>query len=1535
MLLEDQRFIHEDLERLEQGISDRILDEPRTARERLNRDHQIASFLNRIHDQSQRLLDIYKDADGTREKEIQSITTGDPLKEFYTRFTEIKDFHRRYPNEPVENLEKAYRLRDGEGSSSFVENMFTGEEAYGRFFDLTQLHEEYLNLPGVKRLTYLTYLDIFDKFLQPDLPLKRSSKLTDKYFQYVGNLAKYLEDFIARIRPLEPLESLFAKYDEDFNKLWDANQVPGWEPESAKPKTEGTGEGIWCPDCEKEFKNENVYKAHLKGKKHIKNAQARMAKGSTAEENNGLANRLKERAVAEREHRVRSLAETLSQERQATRVNVERKQGMTERERQMELEALFADESAAAIGSRPDDESDEEGDDKLYNPLKLPLAWDGKPIPYWLYKLHGLGVEFTCEICGNYVYMGRRAFDKHFSEARHIYGLRCLGITSQTGLFREITKIDEALRLWEKLEKDRKREKENRENVVQMEDAEGNVMPERIYQEFPRLLRVIVNSPIGRSWYGWSTPHLARILGTCGRVSLMMVREFANVRGFEFSHICDLFDELEHSRLLKTTTTGRAKDLESTTIRKWFNQHRTKIFAPATDKYALLSCLLPVRRPDRVLGLGLASLSRIIGRCLLLGSTRFQQLSRYKERGNGDFGHCLEGVLCQTEEGRESSGVTVEELNDALDQIGSSNRFSSSELRSETRSAVDIDRTLGAILRKVNGREGKWFIRIILKDPITDLVPDLVVLQHFHFLFPHILAVRGSLQKAVQMLEIDPFNTFPSCPEAQSRKALCRLAVPYLTPVVGCKVGRPDFLKARSIEHCLSMVGRKTATVERKYDGEYFQVHVGTLGSGQDSITIFSKSGKDSTSDRIGIHDLVKRSLRLDCDGHHISNCILEGELLVWSDQEKDILPFHHIRKHVTRRGLHLGAENDSQPGPGEHLYIVFFDILLLNNQNCLALPFRERRDLLSSSVHCIPGISALAEHCDIDFSRNDASDELRNCFARAIAHRWEGLVLKRLDDFYHCSSQHNGQQRVGSWIKLKKDYITGLGDTADFAIVGAAYDAMSVPPRNKIVPNLRWTTFLVGCLECIQNDSRPVFRIVSSLDHHNLPADVLRTLNTQGQFIACNADRNELPFLLRYDQHCIKKADVIFRHAFVVEMYGAGFEKPHSVKYWTLRFPRVTKIHKDRDWRDALSFSELQKLAQDVMSMPSNMENDVGNWTKRLGGIKTTDSPDQADSATGCSDESSQEMVSLFNHRTSLALRAETVLNPYTMADSTLELEHLSEPSPRDHSDVPAGDSQDAKLTEGGSELVESEDTVQPSEVSKVSVHVDHPDRTSHIPPFFSARPVFFGTSLSARHSELQKYFQGLKNCTSSLPKFLDAVIFSEKHQPTLPEFSSITPADYCRGIVLVDLDKKLAGRAALDISHMGNALAARKRAGEFNRSGFILVMNWRIVELFPQLAPVPENSTGDGVEPVTTPNCAESTKRFYAGCLRWSVGVPRGFGGSRKRKSCHDAGDDKTLVTNSFTTSSVDRSPATSDSDVLYDTRDWEETVSHCISS
>ena len=67
--------------------------------------------------------------------------------------------------------------------------------------------------------------------------------------------------------------------------------------------------------------------------------------------------------------------------------------------------ALAAEEEAMAEAEEEEDDEDK----PIYNPLNLPLGWDGKPIPYWLYKLHGLNLEFKCEICGNYSYARRAA----------------------------------------------------------------------------------------------------------------------------------------------------------------------------------------------------------------------------------------------------------------------------------------------------------------------------------------------------------------------------------------------------------------------------------------------------------------------------------------------------------------------------------------------------------------------------------------------------------------------------------------------------------------------------------------------------------------------------------------------------------------------------------------------------------------------------------------------------------------------------------------------------------------------------------------------------------------------------------------------------------------------------------------------------------------------------------------------------------------------------------------------------------------------
>lgn len=60
-----------------------------------------------------------------------------------------------------------------------------------------------------------------------------------------------------------------------------------------------------------------------------------------------------------------------------------------------ELEREREDERRAEDVKLEDDDDEEE---EIYNPWKIPLGWDGKPLPVWLYKLHGLNIEYKCEV---------------------------------------------------------------------------------------------------------------------------------------------------------------------------------------------------------------------------------------------------------------------------------------------------------------------------------------------------------------------------------------------------------------------------------------------------------------------------------------------------------------------------------------------------------------------------------------------------------------------------------------------------------------------------------------------------------------------------------------------------------------------------------------------------------------------------------------------------------------------------------------------------------------------------------------------------------------------------------------------------------------------------------------------------------------------------------------------------------------------------------------------------------------------------------
>ncbi|PGG95696.1 DNA ligase (ATP) [Blastomyces parvus] len=658
--------------------------------------------------------------------------------------------------------------------------------------------------------------------------------------------------------------------------------------------------------------------------------------------------------------------------------------------------------------------------------------------------------------------------------------------------------------------------------------------------------------------------------------------------GFKFSYVCDLFTSLESNLTLKASTTSRVRNPDVATIVNWFTQHGKKIHGGDTNRLALLSCLFPERRPERVFGLKEPSLVKVIGRCLLLGTSRRLALDSYKICGNGDLGQCVENVMMQAEnDNPEESGVTVEEIDAVLSDIASRCRFSSPDVRRQ-RSAAGVDDALGPILRRLTSRDAKWFTRIILKDLSPLALPARLVLRNFHFLLPDLLLLQDSLTAAVDLLSRDPIKRFPWRPDPNYAKLLASFASSHISLTIGVKVGRPTFFKARGIKHCCKMVGKRTMSVERKYDGEYCQIHV-DLSKDSGCIRIFSKSGKDSTADRRGIHSTVKECLRIGKSGCKISkNCILEGELLVWSDMESKLLPFHKLRKHIKRSGTFIGTENDSPPHFYEHLYIMLFDVLLIDDEVCLSKSYKERKALLWKVSQPIEGRAGIAEQEYINFSLSNSQETLKNSFATAISQRWEGLILKSSDEPYFNIGQQEDSS-LGHWIKLKQDYIPGIGDTADFALIGARYNAREAAQLG-VIKGVKWTSFFVGCLDSSSKypyNARPIFRVVDLLNRHNVNIEFIRTLNQYGQFCSCDPDDEDAPFAIKTDQVQLPQVQVLFKNPFVVEIVGSGFEKPAGVNYFTLRFPRVLKILMDRDVEDATTLQELQELAKVANSVP------------------------------------------------------------------------------------------------------------------------------------------------------------------------------------------------------------------------------------------------------------------------------------------------------------------------------------------------------------
>ena len=411
---------------------------------------------------------------------------------FYDKIKEIKMLNKS--GNDINHTTTGDKIFNNLLSEINLKTLFTNEENFGKCLDLHELYHEYINIPNIfniennnkngnkfsinenmnkiAKFDYLNYLKNLDNFKNIPLNVKKN----EEYIKYIKHLTQYLKSFFVKIYPLvnfnEIQDIIDSKFEDDQENLENKSLELN---EEEKKKTE-----LFCNICNKSFAKQTLMEAHMKSKKHLKKLNFSKNNNTNNNINNPInkeKNKIEEdilRDINYYEYQIIRYKDILQNIIDNTISQIRKKQTMTKEE----LEQDRLNEISIK-------KSEKEDKKKIFNPKNIPMDWDGKPLPYWLYKVHGLGVEHKCEICGGASYWGRRAFEHHFQEWRHAYGMKCLRLPN-TLQFKNITKIEDALKLHHKLIEDKNKTEFNPDIEEQYEDENGNVYNKKMMMDLKK-----------------------------------------------------------------------------------------------------------------------------------------------------------------------------------------------------------------------------------------------------------------------------------------------------------------------------------------------------------------------------------------------------------------------------------------------------------------------------------------------------------------------------------------------------------------------------------------------------------------------------------------------------------------------------------------------------------------------------------------------------------------------------------------------------------------------------------------------------------------------------------------------------------------------------------------------------------------------------------------------------------------------------------------------------------------------------------------
>ncbi|MCL5949837.1 MAG: ATP-dependent DNA ligase, partial [Candidatus Bathyarchaeota archaeon] len=359
-------------------------------------------------------------------------------------------------------------------------------------------------------------------------------------------------------------------------------------------------------------------------------------------------------------------------------------------------------------------------------------------------------------------------------------------------------------------------------------------------------------------------------------------------------------------------------------------------------------------------------------------------LFRQAMASTGDIGSATKTVLEQTKPKKQTQltekSLTITEVTRAFNAIAQA-QGSGSRTKKE--------RLITTLMSQAEPVEAKYLVKIFTGEMRTGLHEGLMeqaVARAFNVPLQrvqHVSMVLGDIGEVAATLKTQG-------PEALEK--------------AGFTVFRPVKLMlaqtAQSVNEALAEHGGKTA-FEYKYDGARVQIHK------QDGrVEIFSRRLTDVTLSMPEIVEIVEQNI-------HAQSIIMEGEVISLDSAGYPIAFQHLMRRFKRVRGISGMAKKIP-------LTLYLFDILYLNGESLITLPYTQRRQILSQNVEKIPLSKQIV---------TDQSTQAESFLKEAIAAGHEGLMAKK------PSSLYTPGRRGKRWLKIKT-----ILEPLDLVITAAEY---------------------------------------------------------------------------------------------------------------------------------------------------------------------------------------------------------------------------------------------------------------------------------------------------------------------------------------------------------------------------------------------------------------------------------------------------------------------------------------------------------------